>query len=416
MRVALVSEHANPLAALGGEDAGGQNVHVAALAAGLADDGHEVTVYTRRDDLSTPARVRTDGYVVEHVPAGPPAEVAKDDLLPYIPELARRLQEAWLLEPPDLVHTHFWMSGLASLAGVRELGVPLVQSFHALGSVKRRQQGSADTSPPERIGHERRLCVEADTVIATCTDEVRELRRLGLPDGRATVIPCGVDTDRFRPGPGVLADRLRLLVLGRMVPRKGIGNVIEALGRLVHDEGLDVELVIAGGPARRDLDSDPEAMRLREIAAHHRVADRTIFLGSADRDDVPGLIRSSDAVVSVPWYEPFGIVPLEAMACGRPVVGTAVGGLLDTVVPGVTGDLVTPRRPDELARVLATLLRDPERRRRYGDAGRRRAVERYDWRHVLAATEDLYERVTRTARSPRSRRSNGAIDAKEAVR
>lgn len=410
MRVALVSEHANPLAALGREDAGGQNVHVAALAAGLAENGHDVTVYTRRDDLATPARVRTDGYVVEHVPAGPPAEVAKDDLLPYIPELARRLQEAWLLEPPDLVHTHFWMSGLASLPGVREQRVPLVQSFHALGSVKRRQQGSADTSPPERIGHERRLCAEADTVIATCTDEVRELRRLGLPDGRATIIPCGVDTDRFRPGPGRLADRLRLLILGRMVPRKGFGNAIEAFAHLVHDEGLDVELVVAGGPSRKDLDSDPEAQRLRQIAEHHHVANRTTFLGSVDRDDVPGLIRSSDAVVSVPWYEPFGIVPVEAMSCGRPIVGTAVGGLLDTVVPGVTGDLVRPRNPVELARVLAALMRDPERRRRYGEAGRRRAVERYDWRHVVAATEDLYERVTRPARSTRS------IDAKEAVR
>ncbi|WP_328531439.1 glycosyltransferase [Nocardioides sp. NBC_00368] len=410
MRVALVSEHANPLAALGREDAGGQNVHVAALAAGLAERGHEVTVYTRRDDLGTPARVRTDGYVVEHVRAGPPAEVAKDDLLPYIPELARHLQEAWLLEPPDLVHTHFWMSGLASVPGVRQQGVPLVQSFHALGSVKRRQQGEADTSPPERIGHERRLCAEADTVIATCTDEVRELRRLGLPDGRATIIPCGVDTDLFRPGPGRLADRLRLLVLGRMVPRKGFGNVIEAFAHLVHDEGLDVELVVAGGPSRKDLDSDPEAQRLRRIAEHHHVAGRTTFLGSVDRDDVPGLIRSSDAVVSVPWYEPFGIVPVEAMACGRPVVGTAVGGLLDTVVPGVTGDLVRPRKPVELARVLAALMRDPDRRRRYGEAGRRRAVERYDWRHVVAATEDLYERVTRPVRSTRS------IDAKEAVR
>lgn len=410
MRVALVSEHANPLAALGSEDAGGQNVHVAALAAGLGQDGHEVTVYTRRDDPDSPVRVRTDGYVVEHVPAGPPAEVAKDDLLPHIPELSRRLKESWLNDPPDLVHAHFWMSGLASLPGVRQQGVPLVQSFHALGSVKRRQQGDADTSPPERIEHERRLCTEADAVIATCTDEVRELRRLGLPDDRETVIPCGVDTDLFRPGPGRLADRLRLLVLGRMVPRKGIGNAIEALGHLVHDEGLDVEMVIAGGPSCKELDADQEARRLQQVARRHRVADRTTFLGSVDRDDVPGLIRSSDIVVAVPWYEPFGIVPVEAMACGRPVVCTAVGGLLDTVAPGVTGDLVAPRDPVDLARALAALLRDPERRWRYGEAGRRRAVERYDWRHVLAATENLYERLTRPARS------TGSVDTKEAVR
>jgi glycosyltransferase involved in cell wall biosynthesis len=391
MRIALVSEHASPLAALGGVDAGGQNVHVAALAAGLARSGHEVTVYTRRDSPGGPARVEvTDGYTVERVLAGPPTEVPKDDLLPFMDGFGDRLRERWLEEPVDLVHAHFWMSGLAALHATRDLDVPVVQTFHALGSVKRREQGRADTSPSSRIDDERRLCREVTHVVATCSDEVEELRALGLATGRASIIPCGVDVRRFRPGPsGERTDgRHRLLVIGRLVERKGVGNVIEALATIP-----DAELVVAGGPRADALEADPEVHRLRRLARRLGVADRVRFLGSVAAADVPALVGSSDVVVAVPWYEPFGIVPLEAMACARPVVGTAVGGLLDTVVPGLTGELVAPRRPAELARVLRELLDDPARRASYGQAGRRRAVELYDWRQVVARTETVYHAV-----------------------
>lgn len=151
-----------------------------------------------------------------------------------------------------------------------------------------------------------------------------------------------------------------------------------------------MELLVAGGPAREDLGADPEVRRLRGLADARGVADRVRFLGSVAREDVPRLMCSADLVVSVPWYEPFGIVPVEAMACGRPVVGSAVGGLLDTVVPGVTGELVPPRRPDLLAPVLRDLLGDPERRAAYGRAGRARAVEKYPWSRVTADTEEVY--------------------------
>jgi glycosyltransferase involved in cell wall biosynthesis len=388
MRVALVSEHADPRAALGGADAGGQNVHVAALAAGLAELDHEVTVYTRRDTPGGPSRVEVAaGYVVERVTAGPPSEVPKDDLLPHMPEFGARLRAHWESNPVDVVHAHFWMSGLAALQASRGTGVPVLQTFHALGSVKRREQGHADTSPRSRIDHERRLCRDVDGVIATCTDEVAELRALGLPPGRATVIPCGVDVSRFTPGPVPPGPRPhRLLSIGRLVERKGVATVIEALTELP-----DAELVVAGGPPVDALEADPEVQRLRRLAARRGVADRVTFVGSVASDDVPRLMRESDVVVTVPWYEPFGIVPLEAMACARPVVGSAVGGLLDTVVPGLTGELVGPRRPGELAAVLRDLLDDPARQEAYGAAGRRRAVELYDWRQVVARTDTVYE-------------------------
>ncbi|SDF21661.1 Glycosyltransferase involved in cell wall bisynthesis [Blastococcus fimeti] len=397
MRIDLVSEHASPLAAIGGVDAGGQNVHVAALAAGLAQRGHDVTVHTRRDDEALPERVVTqDGYDVVHVPAGPACELPKDDLLRHMPEFAANLRRSWSPRPPDLVHAHFWMSGLASVAAAGSLpgAVPVVQTFHALGSVKRRHQGDADTSPPNRIELERSLCRTVDHVVATCSDEVFELRRLGLTTDRVSIVPCGVDTDVFTPdGPGApRTGRRRLLVLGRLVERKGQDDAVRALTAVP-----DAELVVVGGPAAGRIDADPEVRRLRAIAAAAGVADRLVFAGSVARADVPAWVRSADVVLAVPWYEPFGITPLEAMACGRPVVATAVGGLQDSVVDGVTGDLVPPRDPARLGAVLAALLADDDRRAAYGRAGVTRARDRYRWSRVVADTESVYRQV-RTGR------------------
>ena len=397
MRIAMVSEHANPLAVLGGADAGGQNVHVGALSAQLASRGHEVTVYSRWTSRDVQRRVQTpDGYAVEHVPVGPPDDVPKDELLQYMPAFARYLESRWTETPVDVVHAHFWMSGVASTRAARHVNVPVVQTFHALGTVKRRQQGNRDTSPPERIGLERRLCGRVDHIVATCTDEVDELRRMGLRPHHATVVPCGVDTDLFRPlvrgraaGSG---SGPTLLSIGRLVERKGVGNVIEALADLP-----DARLVVAGGPTPQRLDVDEDVCRLRAIAARAGVSGRVTFLGGVGRDHVPRLMNEADVVVAVPWYEPFGIVPVEAMACGRPVVGSAVGGLLDTVLPGVTGELVPPRRPDVIASALRTLLADPARRAAYGRSGRDRAVALYRWACVAERTEDVYARVVAAA-------------------
>nr|WP_311769417.1 glycosyltransferase [Humibacillus xanthopallidus] len=388
-----MSEHANPLAVLGGADAGGQNVHVGALAAELAARGHDVTVYSRWTATGVPVRVVTDeGYAVEHVPVGPPEEVPKDDLLQYMPAFARYLEMRWSERPVDIVHAHFWMSGVASTRAARRVDLPVVQTFHALGTVKRRQQGDHDTSPPERLGLERGLCRRVDHVIATCTDEVEELAAMGLPARRATVVPCGVDTDLFRPQEVPPKPHRTLLSIGRLVERKGVGNAIEALAMLP-----GVELRVAGGPAPSGLHDDPEVRRLREVATRSGVSERVHFLGGVGRERVPELMNEADLVVAVPWYEPFGIVPVEAMACGRPVVGSAVGGLLDTVLPGVTGELVPPRRPDVIALAVRRLLEDPARRVAYGQAGRDRAVALYRWSRVAEATEEVYERIVAAA-------------------
>ncbi|MGW0775916.1 glycosyltransferase [Streptomyces sp. NPDC002835] len=389
LSIALVSEHASPLAALGGADAGGQNVHVARLAGALADRGHRVTVYTRRDARDLPDLVPLrPGVDVRHVPAGPPEAIPKDELLPHMLGFGRHLAREWQTVPPDVVHSHFWMSGLASLHAVRESRLPLVHTYHALGTVKRRHQRHADTSPPARIACEKEVGVGCDRIIATCRDEVRELAAMGLSAERVDVVPCGVDTDAFTPrGPAAErgAYRHRLIQVGRIVPRKGAAVSVTALTRLP-----GVELLVVGGPPAGRLDDDPEVRRLRDLAHGLGVADRVRFTGAVAGEDVAPLLRSADVVLCPGDYEPFGIVPLEAMACGRPVVATAVGGQLDTVADPATGRLVPPRDPDALARAVADLLADPAAREACGEAGRRRVLGTYGWTKVAAATEAVY--------------------------
>ncbi|GAA3458356.1 glycosyltransferase [Saccharothrix longispora] len=410
MRIAMVSEHANPLAALGGVDAGGQNVHVAALSAGLVALGHDVEVYTRRDDRRQPERVRTaQGYDVVHVPAGPPRAVPKDELLPHMGEFARFLEQRWAAGRPDVVHAHFWMSGLASVLAARGLDVPVVQTYHALGTVKRRHQGADDTSPAQRIGTERMIGREVDLIAATCEDEVGELVRMGVHRSKVTVIPCGVDPARFHPeGPEAPRSRMhRVVTVGRLVPRKGFADLITALRSLP-----GTELVVAGGPP--DVTSDPEARRLLAHADRMGVRDRLRLVGRVSRDDMPALLRSADAVACVPWYEPFGIVPLEAMACGVPVVATAVGGLADTVVHNVTGVLVPPREPLALARALRSLLADRARREAYGIAGSDRVAARYSWDRISENTQRVYQRAI-DGRTGTGRATAGRAPAGRAV-
>ena len=414
MRIAMVSEHADPTAALGGTDAGGQNVHVGALSAALAARGHTVTVYTRLTDPGAPRSTGlSPGVTVRRLPAGPATPLPKDELLPFMPELGDRLARLWRQDPPDIAHAHFWMSGLAALSGAAGLPVPVVQTFHALGVVKARFQGAADPSPASRIESERRVARSCDQVIATCRDEVSELTRMGVSSRQLSVVPCGVDTGSFTPdGPAAARgrrDRSRLLALGRLVERKGVMTAIAALAQLP-----EAELVVAGGPDQRELDGNRDYQALRAAAERHGVADRVIFTGGVARSAVPALIRSAEVVVCVPWYEPFGIVPLEAMACGVPVVASAVGGLADTVADQRTGLLVPARDPWALARAARELLDDPGKRAAYGAAGVERASQRYSWQRVAAQTEAVYRSLAagsrRTALSTAGRlaTSNGA--------
>ncbi|GLZ10170.1 glycosyl transferase [Actinomadura sp. NBRC 104425] len=413
MKIAMISAHASPLAVraadpdeegdaeAGPAEPGVQHVFVADLAARLGAQGHHVTVYTRRDDPDLPARVRLEpGVTVEHVPAGPARPIPRDQLLPWIPDFGHYLGERWVDDQPEITHAHFWMSGLAALQAIRHLGgrrVPMVQAYHALGTVEHRHGGAEDTGPAGRIRLERAIGQAADAVIATSSEQAEELVRMGVPRERITIVPCGVDLEFFSPdGPADPSRRgRRLLMLSRLGERHGVDTAIQALPRIP-----GAELIVAGGPPYERIDEDPDVQRLRRLAEEAGVARRVAFLGRVTRAEVPRLLRSADLVVTLPWYEPFGMVPLEAMACGVPVVATAVGGHLDTVIDGVTGVHVAPRKPEQTARVIRSLLADPTRRAAMGFAGSDRARSRYSWDRIALETVKAYRRALARARVP----------------
>jgi len=394
VKIDLVSEHASPLAVLGGDDAGGQNVHVAALALALGELGADVTVHTRRDDPSLPATVAFGpGVAVSHIDAGPAEPVPKDKLFPYLPAFTDALAERWRSERPDVVHAHFWMSGVVSLGAARPLGIPVALTYHALGVVKQLHQGQQDTSPRARLARERELAQRADLILATTCDEALELVTQGADPSRITVVPCGVDLSAFRPCGSTAprrTDRARVVIVSRLVERKGIGSAIEALADIP-----GAELVVAGGPPEAMLEEDPHARRFLDVAQRQGVADRVELLGALDRRHVPPLLRSADVVVCCPWYEPFGLVAVEAMACGVPVVASAVGGLAETVVHGVTGLHVPPRDPIALAAAVRTLLANGPMRQRMGAAAAHRA-QGYGWPDIAARTLEALTTVART--------------------
>jgi phosphoheptose isomerase len=416
-RIAMISEHASPLAVLGGVDAGGQNVYVGQLATNLARLGSEVDVFTRRDDPAIAEVIDwRPGVRVIHVPAGPPEPVAKEALLPEMAAFTRWLVDRMRADerPYDLVHANFFMSGLVGADLKSALGLPLVVTFHALGRVRREHQGPDDGFPPERLDIEDRIVREADKVIAECPQDADDLIRLYDADPeRLTVIPCGVDLDEFGPLPRATAraalgldqgERI-VLQLGRLVRRKGIDTAIEALGRLTRDHDVPARLLVVGGSSREPDPADPEMARLMSIARAEGVADNVTFVGRRDRAELRDYFAAADIFVTTPWYEPFGITPLEAMACGTPVVGSNVGGIKFTVRDAETGYLVPPRDPDAVAERIAHLYRHPKLMATLGGHGIRRVADLFTWGRVAGATLALYDEVLA------ARRPTGGRDA-----
>ena len=384
MRIAMISEHASPL----GD--GGQQTNVADLSAALTEAGHEVRVYTRRDDPEVAVEVITPGGIrVVHVPAGPAHPVPPDLLLSYMGEFAHWLEERWRDGDwvPDVVHAHFWTSGLAAVTAARQLGIPIVQSFHELAEVE-----AAGDGKPSRAGYERALGRAVDRVVVPSQNEVRGLVRIGVPRAQLTVVPAGVDSDRFTPeGPAADRDpeRPRILSVGRLVERKGFGDVIQAM-RWVPG----AEVVVVGGPPPDALPADPGARTLRALAERLQVGDRFRLVGRVPFADMPRWYRSADLLVAAPWQEEMGASALEAMACGVPIVGTAVGGLTEAVVDGLTGDLVPARDPRALGGALRRLVNDKVRRFAYATAALDRARQAYSWKRVAAQVGSVYSAVT----------------------
>lgn len=370
-RVAFISEHASPLALLGGVDCGGQNVYVDQVAKHLTREGYDVDIYTRWDNAAIPQVVdHLPGVRVINVTAGPVQYIPKEKIFGYMDEFAE-----WMINfieendlSYELIHTHFWMSGYVASIIKRSLQIPFVVTFHALGKVRRIHQGAADGFPDERFAIEEMVAREADLVFAECPQDKEDLMILYYtPEEKIRIVPCGFDRKEFYPVNksvareklGLPADGRIILQCGRMVPRKGIDNVVESMATLVRRTTSPVKLVVVGGESDKpDPLLTPEIGRLQQLAKSLRVEQHVYFAGRSGRNELKYYYSAADVFVTTPWYEPFGITPLESMACGTPVIGSNVGGIKYSVRHGKTGFLVPPKDPGILAERISQILND----------------------------------------------------------
>jgi D-inositol-3-phosphate glycosyltransferase len=408
-KIALISEHASPLAQIGSTDSGGQNVYVAQLARHLARLGYLVDIFTRRDSEKQEQVVDWyPGIRVINVPAGPAHYIPKEQMLPFMEQFGRfmiRFARRQKL-PYDLVHANFFMSGMVARQVRDALGIPFVMTFHALGRVRRLSQKEADAFPDVRFAIEERLMHEADRIVAECPQDQRDMEQhYGAPSDRIDVVPCGFDPEEFWPVTldarqqlGLDRSEFVVLQLGRMVPRKGVDNVIRAAAILRYQYQVPVRLLVVGGNAEQpDPVATPELGRLMALTRELGIEQCVTFTGQRQRGQLRYYYSAADVFVTTPWYEPFGITPVEAMACGTPVVGTAVGGIKTTVVDGETGYLVPPNDPERLAERLFALYQNPHMAQRMGWAGMRRAYQHFTWRSVATNIAAVYENVLEPA-------------------
>jgi glycosyltransferase involved in cell wall biosynthesis len=396
MRIALVAHHGSPLTQATSQESFPQAAGIAEHAQVLAKLGHRVTIYARRDSRGLPgSAILSPRVTVEHVPAGPPAPVASGELAEHVAPFGDYLAQRWQRNQPDVAHAYFWTSGLAALAAIRGLDIPLVQTFGTLGAAQ--QHGSPRSAPDGRIRLETCIARSARAVLAGTSAEAAELARMGVPRAAVTVVPCGVDTDEFTPE-GPVAKRnghRRLLAVEPLRKGRGLDILVRVLARVP-----GAELVIAGGPARAQLGKDEVYRDLAGEVERFGVADRVTFTGKVAAGSLPALLRSADLLVSAAPDDPSGAIAIASMACGTPVAASAVGGLRDAVLDGTTGVLVPPDRPDMLARRVRLLLASPLRLEAFGIAAADRATARYSWDRISQETLAVYERCLQPATAP----------------
>jgi len=409
-RIAFISEHASPMANLGGVDTGGQNVYVAQLAKQLANQGYLVDVYTRRENAEIDEVVNWSyGVRVIHVTAGPAEVIIKEDILQYMNDFKDNMV-AYIINEQlhySLVHANFFMSAYVAMGIKKELDIPFVVTFHALGHVRRLHQAEKDKFPAERLTIEEQAVQQADYIIAECPQDMEDLIvHYNAPKHKITIIPCGFSATEFYPVDkecarkvvGLPQNEHIILQLGRMVPRKGVDNVIRALGHLKQSK-KPVRLVIVGGEYEElEETTCPEFARLMNIVRENGVETSVIFAGRKNRDRLKYYYAAADVFITTPWYEPFGITPLEAMACGTPVIGSNVGGIKYSVAEGETGLLVPAEAPEMLAEKINVLLGNEELRNRMSDNAIKRVNTYFTWAEVARQVNGLYKNLQPVAK------------------
>lgn len=411
MRICMLSVHTCPLAVLGGKETGGMNVYVRELSRELARQGFVVDVFTRSQDHGVPRVVHDLGPRVEviHVPAGPEAPYDKNKVYDHLPQfsegvLAYAAQHGCRY---DVIHSHYWLSGVvAKTLRAAWDGTPIVQMFHTLGELKNQvAETPAQRESERRIANEGEIMRFADRIVAASPLEKMQMQRLyGADPDKITVIPPGVDLNKFRPIPqdeakawiGILCDSQNILFVGRIEPLKGVETLLRAIAFMVQQDPAWARRVcvsIIGGDASVPVEQmESEMARLHALRAELGLNDLVAFLGKQAQDTLPYYYSAADVVVMPSHYESFGMVALEAMACGTPVIASRVGGLPYNVLDGITGILVPERDPEALAREIMRLLTDEPLRRRLGEAAAQ-VARAYSWERIAAQVIEVYRQV-----------------------
>ncbi len=416
----MLSVHTCPLAALGGKETGGMNVYVRELCRQLGRQGVLVDIYTRQQDPEAPhVKEIWPGVRIIHLPAGPIRAYPKGEVYNHLPEFVAGLRQ-FVAEDGvvyDLIHSHYWLSGWVARELKRDWNVPIIHMFHTLGRMKdavARTAAEREVDIRDRV--EQEIMHFADHIVAaTPLDKEQMLSLYDADAAKISVIPCGVDLDMFRPIPrqeakaylgGPIADRKMILFVGRLDPVKGLDTLLEAICELAHrshDAAGRVCLAVIGGDAESASEAMNNADCLDDLKARFDLSDLVVFLGSRAQDTLAYYYSAAEVCVMPSRYESFGMVALEAMACGTPVIASRVGGLMFTVQDGITGFLVPEGDPKALAAKLELILADPALRDRLGQQALV-AARSFTWESVAERVAALYDRVlaerASTARSP----------------
>ncbi len=406
----MLSYHTCPLAILGGKDTGGMNVYVRELTRRLGAQGVHVDVFTRSQDEHVPHVLHDLGYGnrVVHIPAGPETPLGKETLASYIPDFAQGVRDFAAAKDLhyDLIHSHYWMSGIAAKTLKQLWGVPIVHMFHTLGVMKQRVARSpSEIEGDYRLNGEKEVLRLADRIVAATPAELAQLQWLYQTDtSKVVIIPPGVDISHFYPIPNDEACEVieappcdprggrMLLYVGRIEPLKGIDILIQAI-KILNSQNIYVCLAVIGGDLEAEQENQNEEMeRLKAISQQAGLNDLIAFLGKRSQDTLPYYYSASEAVVVPSHYESFGMVALEAMACGTPVVASQVGGLAFLVQDGVTGYTVPVDDPEALATRLSWILQDSELRQKLGEQALQLARQ-YAWENIALRIIDLYHQV-----------------------
>ncbi|MBD2021032.1 glycosyltransferase family 1 protein [Leptolyngbya sp. FACHB-36] len=398
--IALISCHGDPAAEIGKEEAGGQNVYVRHVGEELAKQGWKVDMFTRHADANLPTIVQhRENCRTIRLTAGPQEFVPRDELAEHVPAFVQSLLKFQRQSGVQyrVVHTNYWISAWIGMELKKLQPLSQVHTYHSLGAVKYQSVSTIPMIATTRLDVEKTVLKTAERIVATSPQEQEHMRSLMSTQGNIDIIPCGTNVDHFgsvsreaaRQKLGIASDEQVVLYVGRFDPRKGIETLVRAIGQSQLRNSDKLRLMIGGG-SRPGQSDGLERERIESIVGDLGLAGLTQFPGRLSPEELPIYYAAADVCVVPSHYEPFGLVAIEAMACGIPVIASDVGGLQFTVVPEKTGLLAPPKDEAAFAAAIDRILMNPDWSHQLGQAAQERVRSKFSWAGVATQLSDLY--------------------------